>query len=158
MPVFPSVAADAGNDALCTEDAVVGWFSAIFVVEHPPPLRGRDRRPVSLTVTVTLDVPAVVGVPEISPDEELIERPAGRPSAVGERWPEESLAAICRLAAVPLGWLGGREGPPPLPLGRVHFCWAEPVQVSMSSREPVLPPGSVRHRPELGLTSSPLDW
>src|ERR1035438_10507178 len=48
--------------------------------------------------------------------------------------------------------------PPPLPLGRVHFCCAESVQVSMSSREPVFAPGSVRHRPELGLTSSPLDW
>src|ERR1039457_4802646 len=47
---------------------------------------------------------------------------------------------------------------PPPPLGTVHFCWAESVQVSMSSRELVLPPGSVRHRPELGLTSSPLAW
>ena len=28
----------------------------------------------------------------------------------------------------------------------------------MSNRAPVLPPGSVRHRPEVGLTSSPLDW
>src|SRR6267154_3603972 len=45
--------------------------------------------------------------------------------------------------------------PPPLPVGRVHFCWAEAVQVSMSSRALVLPPGSVRHSPELGLTSSP---
>src|SRR5580700_1068844 len=48
--------------------------------------------------------------------------------------------------------------PPPLPVGRVHFCWAEPVQVSMSSRAPVLAPGTVRHSPELGLTSSPLAW
>ena len=48
--------------------------------------------------------------------------------------------------------------PPPLPVGSVQSCWAEPVQVSMSSRAPVLPPGSVRHSPELGLTSSPLDW
>src|SRR6185437_7039925 len=48
--------------------------------------------------------------------------------------------------------------PPPLPVGSVH-CWpVAPVQVSMSSREPVLPPGSVRQSPELGLTSSPLDW
>src|SRR5882724_10126143 len=48
--------------------------------------------------------------------------------------------------------------PPPLPVGRVHCCWAESVQVSMSSRALVLPPGSVRHSPELGLTSSPLAW
>jgi hypothetical protein len=37
---------------------------------------------VSLAVTVTLDDPAVVGVPETSPDEELIDRPAGRPVAL----------------------------------------------------------------------------
>src|SRR5882757_2064444 len=48
--------------------------------------------------------------------------------------------------------------PPPLPVGSVQCCCAEPVQVSMSSRAPVLPPGSVRQRPELGLTSSPFDW
>src|SRR5689334_6231882 len=48
--------------------------------------------------------------------------------------------------------------PPPLPVGSVH-CWsAAPVQVSMSSRDPALPPGSVRQSPEFGLTSSPLDW
>ena len=47
--------------------------------------------------------------------------------------------------------------PPPLPAGSVH-CWSvAPVQVSMSSLDPVLPPGSVRQSPELGLTSSPLD-
>jgi hypothetical protein len=37
---------------------------------------------VSLAVTVTLDDPAVVGVPEISPDDGLIDRPAGRPVAL----------------------------------------------------------------------------
>src|ERR1700750_2623929 len=48
--------------------------------------------------------------------------------------------------------------PPPPPAGSVH-CWSvAPVQVSMSSRDPVLPPGSVRQSPEFGLTSSPLDW
>ena len=36
----------------------------------------------SVTVTVTLEVAAVVGVPEISPVVELIDRPAGRPVAV----------------------------------------------------------------------------
>ena len=35
----------------------------------------------SVAVTVTLEVPGVVGVPEISP-EELIDRPAGRPVAL----------------------------------------------------------------------------
>src|ERR1700722_11975161 len=37
---------------------------------------------VSLAVTVTDDVPAVVGVPEIRPVEALIESPAGRPVAL----------------------------------------------------------------------------
>ena len=37
---------------------------------------------VSLAVTVTDDVPAVVGVPEISPVEALIDSPAGRPVAL----------------------------------------------------------------------------
>jgi hypothetical protein len=36
----------------------------------------------SFAVTVTLEVPAVVGVPEISPVEELMDRPAGRPAAL----------------------------------------------------------------------------
>ena len=37
---------------------------------------------VSLAVTVTLLEPAVLGVPEISPVAELIDRPAGRPVAL----------------------------------------------------------------------------
>src|SRR5579863_8631438 len=37
---------------------------------------------VSFAVTVTLEVPAVVGVPEISPVVELIDSPAGRPAAL----------------------------------------------------------------------------
>ena len=37
---------------------------------------------VSVAVTVTLELPAAVGVPEIRPVEELIDRPAGRPVAL----------------------------------------------------------------------------
>ncbi len=37
---------------------------------------------VSVAVTVTFEVPAAAGVPEIRPDEELIDRPAGRPEAL----------------------------------------------------------------------------
>src|ERR1700722_16669226 len=57
---------------------------------------------VSVAVTVTLEVPAVVGVPEIRP-EELIDRPAGSPLAVKVSvWPDaESVAPTCRLTAVP---------------------------------------------------------
>ena len=36
---------------------------------------------VSVAVTVTVEVPAVVGVPEISPVEELTDSPAGSPVA-----------------------------------------------------------------------------
>src|SRR5436305_1154101 len=57
---------------------------------------------VSLAVTVAFEVPAVVGVPEIRP-EELIDRPAGSPVALKLRvWPDaESVALTCRLTAVP---------------------------------------------------------
>jgi hypothetical protein len=37
---------------------------------------------VSVAVTVALVVPAVVGVPEIRPDEELMDSPAGSPLAL----------------------------------------------------------------------------
>src|SRR6266851_4695363 len=36
--VLPSTAADAGNDAFSTEDAVAGWFSAASVVLHDEPV------------------------------------------------------------------------------------------------------------------------
>jgi hypothetical protein len=36
----------------------------------------------SVAVTVTFDVPAVVGVPEIRPVDELMDRPAGSPVAL----------------------------------------------------------------------------
>ena len=90
--------------------------------------------------------------------------PAGTGVAVdrvGRRVPafsiEDAVAVLFSARFVVPQLLG--TGPPlPLPVGRVH-CWsAASVQVSMSSRAPVLPPGSVRHKPELGLTSSPLDW
>jgi len=38
-----------------------------------------DAPVLSLAVTVAVDVPAAVGVPEISPVEELTDRPAGSP-------------------------------------------------------------------------------
>ncbi len=57
-------------------------------------------------------------------------------------------------------WLGGVVTVtvlPVVPLGSVHICPAAAVQVLMSSAVAVLLPGSVRHSPEFGLTSSPLD-
>src|SRR3984957_11745687 len=120
---------------------------------------------VSLAVTVTDDVPAVVGVPEIRPVEALIESPAGRPVARGVSvWPEaESVAPTWRLAAVPTVdvRLPGLPTVTVLPVvppeGRFHICAAESVQASSSSCPLGLPPGSVRHSPEFGLSSSPLD-
>src|SRR5580692_9133071 len=41
--------------------------------------------------------------------------------------------------------------------GLLQRCPAAPVQVWMSSRTAGLPFGSVRHRPDLGLTTSPSD-
>src|SRR6202012_1743450 len=65
---------------------------------------------VSAAVTVTFDVAAVVGVPEIRP-EELIDRPAGSPLAekVSVCPEAESVPLTCSLAAVPTVpvWLPG---------------------------------------------------
>jgi hypothetical protein len=58
VPVFPSTAADAGNEAFSTEEAVAGWFRARFVVpqvaaraagtaagrSRPPSKQHRDRQ------------------------------------------------------------------------------------------------------------------
>ena len=65
---------------------VLVWLPGLVTVTVLPPAglivqvkRGRAGRPlvVSLAVTVTLEVPAVVGVPEIRPVEELMDRPPG---------------------------------------------------------------------------------
>src|SRR5947209_7633724 len=79
VPVFPSVAAAAGVPAFSVDDAVVAMFSAAFVVpqEPPPPLEPMvqvnvvepDAAVPSVAVTVTVEVPAAVGVPEIRPVE-----------------------------------------------------------------------------------------
>src|ERR1017187_8575018 len=71
VPRLPSTASWAGKPAFSSEEAVAVLFSARFVVPV-----------VSLAVTVTLEVPAVVGVPEIRPEEELMDSPAGRPTAL----------------------------------------------------------------------------
>src|ERR1700758_2703108 len=77
---------------------------------QPPPagliVQGNDVEPdalvESVAVTVTLNVPAVDGVPEIRPEDALIDSPVGRPVAlqVSAR-PPESEPVICRLVAVP---------------------------------------------------------
>src|SRR5258708_5464990 len=91
VPVLPSVAALAGAPAFSVLEAAVVLFTAALVVPpEPPPLElmvqvnvAEPDAPVpSVAVTVTVEVPAAVGVPEISPVEELADRPAGRPEAL----------------------------------------------------------------------------
>src|SRR5262249_52979390 len=55
----------------------------------------------SVTVAVTLNVPAVVGVPEITPEEALIDRPVGRPVAEKVYGGVPPDAVSERLVAVP---------------------------------------------------------
>src|SRR5450759_2429033 len=91
VPRLPSTASWAGKPAFSSEEAVAVLFSARFVVPQVPPppavtVQLNEADPVapvvSLAVTVTLEVPAVVGVPEIRPEEELMDSPAGRPAAL----------------------------------------------------------------------------
>src|SRR5436190_5918167 len=87
LPEQPEIAID---DSTVDRSGIA--TSVPFVPEHPPPPDGLTvqvncAEPVlaglelSVAVTVTLYVFAVVGVPEINPVEELIDRPAGRPEA-----------------------------------------------------------------------------
>ena len=53
----------------------------------------------SVAVRVTVDDPAVVGVPEMVPVEGSIDRPAGSPVADQVRvWPDPESVAPCRTA------------------------------------------------------------
>jgi hypothetical protein len=70
----------------------VHWLCVVYVTWQPPPVvpeltvQVNDADPdapvVSVAVTVTDEVPTLVGVPEIRPVEELIDSPAGRPVAL----------------------------------------------------------------------------
>src|SRR5690242_11515792 len=61
-----------------------------------------DALVVSVAVTVTLKVPLALGVPEIRPEEELMDSPVGSPVALQVNvWPDaESVACICRLTEI----------------------------------------------------------
>jgi hypothetical protein len=76
VPPIPIVA-DGG--ATVTELTGAGGAAATVSVSDFEAVCCGD--PASLTVTVTLKVPATDGVPAIDPVEELIESPAGKPSA-----------------------------------------------------------------------------
>jgi hypothetical protein len=76
----------------------------------------------SVALTVTRSAPAVVGAPDIRP-EELIESPAGRPVEENVRLaPPESVADICRLTDDPtvVVWLPGLVTVTVLPVGPVE--------------------------------------
>jgi hypothetical protein len=62
-----------------------------------------------VTFAATVEVAAVVGVPEIRPVEALIVRPAGRPVADHEYGVVPPVAASCSVSAVPtvLVWAPG---------------------------------------------------
>src|SRR3954454_11111981 len=74
-------------------------------LELPPIVHVNDVLPVapavSRAVTITLKLPAAVGVPEIRPDDALIDRPVGRPVADQVYGCEPPVADICRLIAAP---------------------------------------------------------
>src|SRR5436309_3047284 len=84
-----------------------GFVTVTVLPEEPEMAHVNDTEPeapvASVADTVTVLLTAAVGVPEIRPVEELIDRPAGSPEALYVRvCPDaESLAWICRLAAVP---------------------------------------------------------
>ncbi len=77
------------GDAVPVSKPGLPSFWPVLVQPEPPPelfsVQLNEVLPVapveSVAVTVTEEVPAVVGVPEIRPVEELIDRPAGRPLA-----------------------------------------------------------------------------
>src|SRR6185369_9211466 len=91
---------------------------AIFWPEQPPvvpTVQLNDAVPewlaLSVAVTVTFEVPAVVAVPEIVPVEELIDRPAGRPEAdqVYGAVPPEADSGRFTEAPVTVDWLPGLD-------------------------------------------------
>jgi hypothetical protein len=93
----------------------------------------------SFAVTVTFEVPALVGVPEIRPDE-LIDNPAGKPDAeyVKVCPAAESVACTCSpLIAVPTVplWLPGLVTVTVLPL--------PPLIVQVNDADPDAPVVSV---------------
>ena len=73
MVVLPSVAAEAGNWPFSTDEAVVGWFSAMFVVPHPAAAAGmaeaagalRHRAAAASNAAVTLIMDRIGGQPPL---------------------------------------------------------------------------------------------
>ena len=90
MSVWPEAESVALICRLTAVPTVPVWLPGLVTVTVLPVaalmVQVKDADPeapvVSFAVTVTLFEPAVVGVPEIRPVAELIDRPAGRPAAL----------------------------------------------------------------------------
>ncbi len=90
MSVWPDAESLAWICRLAAVPTVEVWLGGVVTVTVLPvaeltvQLNEADPEApvVSFAVTVTLEVPAVVGVPEIRPVEELMDSPAGRPVAL----------------------------------------------------------------------------
>ncbi len=90
MSVWPEAESVAWICRLTAVPTVPVWLPGLVTVTVLPPaglivqvkLAEPEALVVSFAVTVTLEVPAVVGVPEMRPEEELMDRPAGRPVAL----------------------------------------------------------------------------
>ena len=90
MSVWPDCESLALTCALAAVPTVDVWLPGPVTVTVLPPgaftVQVNEALPVapvvSLAVAVTVDVPAVVGVPEISPVDALMDSPAGRPVAL----------------------------------------------------------------------------
>src|SRR5690348_10613071 len=91
VPVLPSTARFGPVPAFSLPELVAVLLSATFVVPQDPPppeftVQVKDVAPealvVSFAVTVTLEVPAAVGVPEMTPVDALMLSPAGSPLAL----------------------------------------------------------------------------
>ena len=119
---------------------------------------------VSVAVTVTDEGPAVVGVPEIRPEEE-IDSPAGNPVADQVRvWPlAESAPCICKLTGLPTVevWLPGLVTVTVLAAGEftVQEKLAEPLApvVSVAVTVTDVGPGRRRRARRLDPKTSPSD-
>ncbi len=80
------VAADMDGSKMCMFGPKFGVLVWLQPVTMPVTVQVNPAEPaalvVSVAVTTVLKVPVVVAVPEINPEEALIDRPGGRPVAV----------------------------------------------------------------------------
>src|SRR5881275_1171680 len=117
--VWPPVAVTACCAAYPTPTVAVGGLSAVVVIVSvevaaetvidSPFDAVCCGLPLSWTVTVKLNVPATVGVPNTAPDVALIPMPFGRPLAdqLYGVWPPVAVTACCAAYPTPTVAVGG---------------------------------------------------